>query len=200
LRYVESKRLQSRFQQARATNTLAAYRSFVESYGNTDEGEKAANEMSELAYSIVENAKSETEVDRRLEGFLDMEPVRRAASRKKSAIAYNALMENPSPKACREYLKKYPGSDGYSAVLAMMDDELNQEFEDMHTARQFAAFAIENSDNPLADEDGYIYMPNVNNAEEQIDLLEATRAYEANLTALSVVKAMAAKGLEIGKG
>ncbi|MBR6336685.1 MAG: flagellar basal body rod protein FlgC [Ruminococcus sp.] len=55
-------------------------------------------------------------------------------------------------------------------------------------------------DNPLADEDGYIYMPNVNNAEEQIDLLEATRAYEANLTALSVVKAMAAKGLEIGKG
>jgi len=55
-------------------------------------------------------------------------------------------------------------------------------------------------DNPLADEDGYIYMPNVNNAEEQIDLLEATRAYEANLTALSVIKAMAAKGLEIGKG
>ncbi|MBR1664459.1 MAG: flagellar basal body rod protein FlgC [Ruminococcus sp.] len=54
-------------------------------------------------------------------------------------------------------------------------------------------------DNPLADEDGYIYMPNVNNAEEQIDLLEATRAYEANLTALSVVKAMAAKGLEIGQ-
>lgn len=152
LRYVESKRLQSRFQQARTTNTLAAYRSFVESYGNTDEGEIAANEMSELAYSIVENAKSETEVDRRLEGFLDMEPVRRAASRKKSAIAYNALMENPSPKACREYLKKYPGSDGYSAVLAMMDDELNQEFEDMHTARQFADFAIENSDNPLADE------------------------------------------------
>lgn len=55
-------------------------------------------------------------------------------------------------------------------------------------------------DNPLADEDGYIYMPNVNNAEEQIDLLEATRAYEANLTALSVIKAMAAKGLEIGQG
>ena len=55
-------------------------------------------------------------------------------------------------------------------------------------------------DNPKADEDGYVYYPNVNNAEEQIDLLETTRAYEANLTALSVVKAMAAKTLEIGKG
>lgn len=55
-------------------------------------------------------------------------------------------------------------------------------------------------DHPMADEDGYVYYPNVNNTEEQIDLLETTRAYEANLTALSVVKAMAAKALEIGKG
>lgn len=54
-------------------------------------------------------------------------------------------------------------------------------------------------DNPIADENGYVYYPNVNNSEEQIDLLEATRAYEANLTALSVVKAMAAKALEIGR-
>lgn len=53
--------------------------------------------------------------------------------------------------------------------------------------------------NPIADENGYVYYPNVNNTEEQIDLLEASRAYEANLTALSVVKAMATKGLEIGK-
>ena len=53
--------------------------------------------------------------------------------------------------------------------------------------------------NPIADENGYVYHPNVNNTEEQIDLLEASRAYEANLTALSVVKAMATKGLEIGK-
>lgn len=55
-------------------------------------------------------------------------------------------------------------------------------------------------DNPIADDNGYVYYPNVNNSEEQIDLLETTRAYEANLTALSVAKAMAQKTLEIGKG
>ena len=49
-------------------------------------------------------------------------------------------------------------------------------------------------------EDGYIYYPNVNNTEEQLDLMEATRVYEANVAALSVVKAMASKALEIGKG
>lgn len=53
-------------------------------------------------------------------------------------------------------------------------------------------------DHPDADEDGYVYYPNVNNTEEQIDLMEASRVYEANVSALSVVKAMATKALEIG--
>lgn len=54
-------------------------------------------------------------------------------------------------------------------------------------------------EHPDADEDGYVLYPNVNNTEEQIDLMEASRVYDANVTALSVIKAMAAKTLEIGK-
>lgn len=52
---------------------------------------------------------------------------------------------------------------------------------------------------PHANEDGYVMMPNVNNTEEQIDLMAASRSYEANITALGVVKAMAMKALEIGR-
>ena len=54
-------------------------------------------------------------------------------------------------------------------------------------------------EHPDADEDGYVYYPNVNNTEEQTDLLEASRVYEANVSALSVAKAMAQKALEIGR-
>ena len=36
---------------------------------------------------------------------------------------------------------------------------------------------------PDADEDGYVMMPNVNSAEEMVDLMAASRAYEANVTA-----------------
>lgn len=54
-------------------------------------------------------------------------------------------------------------------------------------------------DHPDADEDGYVMMPNVNSAEEMVDLMAATRAYEANVTALNVAKSMALKALEIGK-
>ena len=52
---------------------------------------------------------------------------------------------------------------------------------------------------PDADEDGYVMMPNVNSSEEMVDLMAASRAYEANLTALNITKSMAMKALEIGK-
>lgn len=53
--------------------------------------------------------------------------------------------------------------------------------------------------NPDADENGYVQMPNVNSAEEMVDLMAASRAYEANITALNITKSMAMKALEIGK-
>lgn len=52
---------------------------------------------------------------------------------------------------------------------------------------------------PQADENGYVLYPNVDTTEEMIDLMAASNAYEANLTALSVVKATIAKTLEMKK-
>lgn len=52
---------------------------------------------------------------------------------------------------------------------------------------------------PDANEEGYVMMPNVDTTEERIDLMAASNAYEANLTALSLVKSLALKALEIGK-
>lgn len=152
MQLVESCRIQTKYRMAKETNTLAAYRSFIESYGTTSEGEEAALDLGRLASSIVSGAKTENDVDRLLEGYLDMEPVRNAAFRKKSAIAYANLQNNPSPQAYREYLKKYPGSDGYSSVLAKVDEQTNQDFNNIHSARQYANFALNYPDNPLADE------------------------------------------------
>ena len=52
---------------------------------------------------------------------------------------------------------------------------------------------------PDADAEGYVYMPNVDTAKEQIDLLAATRSYDANMTAVNAVKAMAQRALQIGQ-
>jgi flagellar basal-body rod protein FlgC len=50
---------------------------------------------------------------------------------------------------------------------------------------------------PDADEQGYIRMPNVDTVTEVVDLIDAQRAYEANVTAMSAAKQMFAKTLEI---
>jgi len=53
---------------------------------------------------------------------------------------------------------------------------------------------------PDADANGYVQMPNVNPVEEMVDLVAATRSYEANVTALNATKGMIKKALEIGRG
>ncbi|WDC83932.1 flagellar basal body rod protein FlgC [Caloramator sp. mosi_1] len=58
---------------------------------------------------------------------------------------------------------------------------------------------VYNPNHPDADNDGYVLMPNVNILNEMVDLITATRAFEANVTALNSQKQMALKALEIGK-
>lgn len=52
---------------------------------------------------------------------------------------------------------------------------------------------------PDAGPDGYVNMPNVNIVTEMVDMITASRAYEANVTAVNVAKSMAMKALDIGK-
>ena len=52
---------------------------------------------------------------------------------------------------------------------------------------------------PDADENGYVSYPNINTVTEMTNLIEATRAYEANATAFDASKSMALTGLSIGK-
>lgn len=53
---------------------------------------------------------------------------------------------------------------------------------------------------PDADATGYVAMPNVNVINEMVDMITATRAYEANVTAVNSFKEMFLKALEIGRG
>lgn len=53
--------------------------------------------------------------------------------------------------------------------------------------------------NPDADENGYVTYPNVNTVTEMTNLIDATRAYEANATAFEASKSLAEAGLSIGR-
>jgi len=58
---------------------------------------------------------------------------------------------------------------------------------------------IHQPSHPDANAEGYVMLPNVNPLLEMVDLLAASRAYEANVTAVQAAKSMANKALEIGR-
>ncbi len=58
---------------------------------------------------------------------------------------------------------------------------------------------VYNPSHPDANEDGIVLMPNVDTVTEMVNLIAASRAYEANITSMNSAKAMAMKALEIGR-
>lgn len=54
-----------------------------------------------------------------------------------------------------------------------------------------------NPNHPQADEKGYVKMPDINMVEEMVDLIAASRSYEANVTVIEAAKQMAKKTFEI---
>lgn len=58
---------------------------------------------------------------------------------------------------------------------------------------------VYNPTHPDANAEGYVFMPNVDITKEMVDMLAATRSYEANVTAINASKAMIMKALEIGR-
>jgi flagellar basal-body rod protein FlgC len=65
------------------------------------------------------------------------------------------------------------------------------------TEDQTAGKLVYDPSHPDANAQGYVQMPNVDTVTEMVDLIDAQRAYEANVTAMSASKQMFAKTLEI---
>ncbi len=59
--------------------------------------------------------------------------------------------------------------------------------------------AVHDPNHPDADENGMVYLPNVDTVKEMIDMISATRAYESNITVINSIKHTAMKALEIGR-
>ena len=56
-----------------------------------------------------------------------------------------------------------------------------------------------NPDHPLSDEDGYIFMPNVNMVEEMADMISASRSYQSNVEVMTTAKRMLMRTLQLGE-
>ena len=93
-----------------------------------------------------------------------------------------------------------PQKQSFGDILEdMMDGQIQRVQVAEVQSDQGAPRMVHNPSHPDADERGYVAMPNVNPVEEMVNMLNASRAYEANISALDTSKAMAMKALEIGR-
>jgi len=79
-----------------------------------------------------------------------------------------------------------PNTGGGVQIAAIVpdDSELRRVYDPAH---------------PDADEEGYVFFPNVNSVLEMVDMISATRAYEASVAAHNAARSMILKALEIGR-
>ena len=87
------------------------------------------------------------------------------------------------------------GKAAYSHGYTGQGVKVTGVFEDYETEMNM----VYDPSHPDADENGYVSYPNVNIVTEMTNMIDASRAYEANATALNASKSMALQGLQIGK-
>ncbi len=101
----------------------------------------------------------------------------------------------------------------YKRKIAVFEEKLKEELNKRENAPvgsgvRVSKIVADNSDpvmdydpkHPDADADGFVAKPNINVANEMVDLITASRAYESNVTVLNATKTIALKALSIGRG
>jgi len=102
---------------------------------------------------------------------------------KRKDVIFESVEENSFQNALDEQLED--GGHGVKVARVIEDDKpYTLKYDPGH---------------PDADADGYIQLPNVNIVEEMVNMISASRSFEANATAVRATKDMAGIALEIGK-
>jgi len=111
--------------------------------------------------------------------------------------------EDGTPYRRREVIfEERTGSDSFSSMLSSASNRLasGQGVRVSKIVEDSSDFKKEyDPGHPDADEDGYVSKPNVDIITEMVNMISATRSYEANVTSINATKSMAKKALEIGK-
>ena len=104
-----------------------------------------------------------------------------------------SVVLEPKDGSFSSFLQKAIGPNGFNTagngvVVSKIQEDTTTPFK-----------MVYDPENPDANQDGYVQLPNVDPLREMVDLMSATRSYEANVTVFNASKGMMMKALEIGK-
>ena len=116
------------------------------------------------------------------------------------ANANTTRAENGEPYKRKDVVFEAVRNTDFEEVLNEAENAMNSGVKVAEIVEDDKPF-IEKYDpgHPDADEKGYIRLPNVNIVEEMVNMISASRSFEANATAVSNTKELAAAALRIGE-
>ena len=109
------------------------------------------------------------------------------------AIPFRQAMDKAQTKLHRTNTNHIPSSLKNSNNVVDISKTEGEEIRDPETAFRL----VHDPDHPDADEDGFVKMPDIEIVTEMVDMMAASRAYEANTMAIMSAKEMANDALEI---
>jgi flagellar basal-body rod protein FlgC len=131
---------------------------------------------------------------------LSAERLRMDVTAENLANAQTTRTEGGGPYKRKEVVLESAGRGGFAQALAGAQGSRGPEggvrvagiTEDTTPDR-----LVHDPSHPDADADGYVRMPNVNPVTEMVDLISASRSYEANVTAMQTAKQMFTRTLDL---
>ena len=151
LRELERQHYNHDFDKARSTGTLAAYYLFLKNHEGTAGAEYARNEIAHLMQQQFADVSDVSYVDSVVHPFADCSYIMQLGARHKSRIAYSHATAQHTVEGYRHFLRSYPQSDEYSDALEQIQQLLALQFNNLRTPKEYAAFALHNPDDTLAD-------------------------------------------------
>lgn len=146
-----ARRMESAYALATQENSIQGYLDFIDQYSGTDEAEACESAMLLLLNRLLSAQDNETSIDSVAALYSQYDAVMRSAVRQKSRIAYSRAARINTVQSYTDYLQKYPTGDCYAEALERLQALQALQFGSLKTAQEYAAFATENDDLPLAE-------------------------------------------------
>jgi flagellar basal-body rod protein FlgC len=126
-----------------------------------------------------------------------------SAERTRAALLVENIANSETTKTAEG--GPYRRKDAVFATADVGSDFADELESQMQTGVKVTGITVDQSEpdrqyapgNPDADADGYIDMPKINTAEDMVDLTTANRSYQANVAAMSAVKDMIQKSIDL---
>lgn len=139
------------YAKARNENTIGGYHSFLTAYPGTPEADSAEKRIEVVATEYFSRQDDEGDILLTAQRYPESRALQNAAMLRRSQMAYAEACRLNTIGAYSEYIERFPQGSHYLQALMRLEGLNAAEFNSLATPEDYADYALQHSDSPLAD-------------------------------------------------